>query len=179
MPEIVLHALPPSHPCMTVDAALRLKGLEFERVDLAPGTHNSEMVRIYGEGNHTVPGAVIDGEPVHGSRPILERLELLEPEPPLYPEPIADAVREAERWGDAELQDLGRRLPWGDDALPPRGDGDLRRRRAARSGRDRLRDPLRPRVLEVPPDHRCAPGRGPRRAARARSITSTGSPRTA
>ena len=46
MPEIVLHALPPSHPCMTVDAALRLKGLEFERVDLVPGTHNSEMVRI-------------------------------------------------------------------------------------------------------------------------------------
>jgi len=113
MPEIVLHALPPSHPCMTVDAALRLKGLEFERVDLVPGTHNSEMVRIYGEGNHTVPGAVIDGEPVHGSRPILERLERLAPEPPLYPEPIADAVREAERWGDAELQDLGRRLPWG------------------------------------------------------------------
>jgi glutathione S-transferase len=35
------------------------------------------------------------------------------PTPPLYPEPIAAAVREAERWGDAELQDLGRRLPWG------------------------------------------------------------------
>ena len=35
------------------------------------------------------------------------------PDPPLYPEPIAAAVREAERWGDDELQDLGRRLPWG------------------------------------------------------------------
>ena len=98
---------------MTVDAALRLKGLEFERVDLASGTHNEEMEKLYGEGNRTVPGVVVDGEPVHGSRAILERLERLAPEPPLYPEPIADAVREAERWGDDELQDLGRRLPWG------------------------------------------------------------------
>jgi glutathione S-transferase len=31
----------------------------------------------------------------------------------LYPEDRAGAVREAERWGDEELQDLGRRLPWG------------------------------------------------------------------
>jgi glutathione S-transferase len=95
---------------MTVDAALRLKGLEFERVDLAPGTHNEEMEKIYGEGNHTVPGVVIDGEPVHGSVAILERLEQVAPEPSLYPDP---RVAEAERWGDDELQDLGRRLPWG------------------------------------------------------------------
>ncbi len=112
-PEITLHALPPSHPCMTVDAALRLKGLKFERVDLAPGAHNEEMERIYGDGKRTVPGVVVDGEPVHGSRAILERLERLAPAPSLYPEPIAEAVREAERWGDEELQDLGRRLPWG------------------------------------------------------------------
>ncbi|MCB0876047.1 MAG: glutathione S-transferase, partial [Solirubrobacterales bacterium] len=35
------------------------------------------------------------------------------PEPALYPELIAEAVREADRWGDEELQDLGRSLPWG------------------------------------------------------------------
>ena len=34
-PKLTLHALPPSHPCMTVAAALQLKGLEFDRVDLA------------------------------------------------------------------------------------------------------------------------------------------------
>ena len=112
-PEITLHALPPSHPCMTVDAALRLKGLEFERVDFPIGTHVEEMSKLYGEGHTTVPGAYIDGEPVHGSRAILARLEELSPEPALFPEPMADAVREAERWGDEELQDLGRRLPWG------------------------------------------------------------------
>jgi glutathione S-transferase len=98
---------------MTADAALRLKGLEFERVDLAPGEHVEEMQRIYGQGNGTVPGLLVDDEPVHGSRAILARLDELVPDPPLFPEAIADAVRDAEQWGDAELQDLGRRLPWG------------------------------------------------------------------
>jgi glutathione S-transferase len=111
-PALTLHALPPSHPCMTAEAALRRKGLEYERIDL-PMPHNDEIERIYGEGHRTVPGLLVDGEPVHGSIAILDRLEQLVPEPPLYPEPIAAAVREAERWGDAELQDLGRRLPWG------------------------------------------------------------------
>jgi glutathione S-transferase len=110
---IVLHGLPPSHPVLTAERAIQLKGIPYERVDLQVGTHNDEMERIYGEGRRTVPGALVDGDPVHGSRAILARLEQLEPDPPLYPEPIADAVREAERWGDEELQDLGRRLPWG------------------------------------------------------------------
>ena len=110
MAELTLHVLPPSHPCMTVEAALKLKGLEYEKVSLSV-PHNEEMERIYGSGNRTVPGMLVDGEPVHGSRPILDRLEQLAPDgPPLYP---ADEVREAERWGDEELQDLGRRLPWG------------------------------------------------------------------
>ena len=113
MSTLTLHVLPPSHPCRTVEAALALKGLEYEKVALAPGTHNEEIEAIYGEGKRTVPGMLFDGEPVHGSREILARLEELEAEPPLFPEPIAEQVREAERWGDEELQDLGRRLPWG------------------------------------------------------------------
>jgi glutathione S-transferase len=113
VPELVLHALAPSHPCMTAEAALRLKGLAYERVDLTPGEHVAKMAELYGEGHTTVPGLLLDGEPVHGSRRILARLEELEPEPALYPEEIAGDVREAERWGDEELQDLGRRLPWG------------------------------------------------------------------
>lgn len=110
-PSLVLHALPPSHPCMTVETAIRLKRLPFERVDLSmSGEHPSQMQDIYGEGNSTVPGLLVDGEPVHGSRAILRRLEEIEREPVLYP---TEEVREAERWGDEELQDLGRRLPWG------------------------------------------------------------------
>ena len=113
-PEITLHALGPSHPCMTAARALELKGLEYERIDLTPGpTHKEEMAKLYGEGNTTVPGLSIGEERIHGSRPILARLEELEPEPALFPEPIADRVRDAEAWGDDELQDLGRRLPWG------------------------------------------------------------------
>jgi glutathione S-transferase len=96
---------------MTVEAAIRLKGLGYERVDLPMnGEHPERMQELYGEGNSTVPGMLIDGEPVHGSRAILERLERIEPEPVLYP---SEEVRDAERWGDEELQDLGRRLPWG------------------------------------------------------------------
>ncbi len=109
-PKLTLHALAPSHPCMTVAAALELKGLPFDRVDLTPGKHPEEMQELYGEGHSTVPGLMIDDEPVHGSRAILARLEEIEPEPVLYP---SEEVREAERWGDEELQDLGRRLPWG------------------------------------------------------------------
>jgi glutathione S-transferase len=112
-PTLTLHVLPPSHPCKTAEAALRRKGLEYERVDLVAGPHVEQMEEIYGEGHGTVPGLLVDGEPVHGSVAILERLEELQPDPSLYPEPIADRVREAERWGDTELQDLGRRLPWG------------------------------------------------------------------
>jgi glutathione S-transferase len=109
-PTITLHAVPPSHPCMTVAAALELKGLEYERIDFPHTERLERMQEIYGEGNSTVPGVVIDGEPVHGSRSILARLEQLAPEPALFP---SEEVREAERWGETELQDLGRCLPWG------------------------------------------------------------------
>ena len=80
---------------------------------MTPGTHNASMEEIYGEGRTTVPGLLVEGEPVHGSRPILAKLEEVAPEPALFPEDRAEAVREAERWGDEELQDLGRRLPFG------------------------------------------------------------------
>jgi glutathione S-transferase len=112
-PDLVLHLLPPSHPCATVEAALRLKGMVYERVELQAGVHPQEMQRIYGEGNGTVPGLLIDGEPVHGSNAILERLEEIAPDPALFPDDRADAIRAAARWGDEHLQDLGRRLPWG------------------------------------------------------------------
>ncbi|MCK9249671.1 MAG: glutathione S-transferase N-terminal domain-containing protein [Solirubrobacteraceae bacterium] len=113
-PKLVLHQLPPSHPCATVRRALTLKGLEVERVDVTFGRHGEEMAAIYGEGRTTVPGMLVDDEPVHGTVAILRRLDRIRPDvAPLYPAPIADAVRDAEAWADGELQDLGRRLPWG------------------------------------------------------------------
>jgi glutathione S-transferase len=112
-PRLVFHVLPPSHPCATVEAALRLKGLDYEKVELRAGPHVEEMERLYGPGNSTVPGLLVDDEPVHGSNAILERLEQLAPEPSLYPGALAERVRAAAQWGDGVLQDLGRRLPWG------------------------------------------------------------------
>jgi glutathione S-transferase len=119
-PALTLHILPPSHPCMAVKKALDLKGLEYETVALNPGPHVEEMGAIYGETNTTVPGLLVDDEPVHGSRAIYGRLEELEPEPVLYPN---DAVREADRWGDEELQDLGRRFTCGSLAFRPEAMG--------------------------------------------------------
>src|SRR5688500_2175050 len=112
-PQPTLHVLTMSHPCMTAEAALRFKGLEYERVDLNPGPHLETMAAIYGEGSTTVPGLRVGAEPVHGSTAILPRLEEIKRDPPLYPEGRADEIREAELWADRELQDLGRRLTWG------------------------------------------------------------------
>jgi glutathione S-transferase len=124
-PRLVFHVLPPSHPCATVEAALKLKGLEYEKVELQAGPHPEEMERIYGAGRRTVPGLLIDDEPVHGSNAILERLEQVAPEPSLYPDPQAEAVRAAAQWGDGDLQDLGRRLPWGALHFRPESMGTL------------------------------------------------------
>jgi glutathione S-transferase len=113
LPAVTLHGLPPSPPCFTVEAALRIKGIPFERVDFAFGEHPERMQELYGEGRTTVPGVMIEGEPVHGSTAILPRIDEIGDGPSLYPEPIADAVREAELWAEGDLQLLGRHLPWG------------------------------------------------------------------
>jgi glutathione S-transferase len=110
---ITLHVIPPSHPCMTAEAALRHKNLTYERVDLGMGNHPEEMEKIYGEGSRTVPGMTLGDETVHGSTAILWKLEQAFPERPLYPAPIAESVREAELWADGDFQDFGRRLSWG------------------------------------------------------------------
>ena len=162
MPTLTLHALAPSHPCMTADAALRLKGLEFERVDFPPGPHIEEMAEIYGEGNATVPGLMVDDEPVHGSRAILARLEELAPDPPLFPADRADAVREAERWGDERAPGPGPAAALGARCTsgPRRWAPSAAAGRWTAPGTD-FAIKLRPRHLEVPRHHRRAAGRRP------------------
>jgi glutathione S-transferase len=106
-----LYALPASHPCVAVEAALRLKGIEFDRVDLIPITQM--LIGPLRYGGITVPGMRIDGERLVGSRAIMRRLDELAPEPPLLP-PVGDEryapVLEAERWGDETLQSVPRRI---------------------------------------------------------------------
>lgn len=78
-PTLTIHVLTISPPCLTVLKAAELKGLEHEVVALTPGRHSAAMREVYGEGRATVPGLMLDGEPVHGSRAILEQLEELAP----------------------------------------------------------------------------------------------------
>jgi glutathione S-transferase len=106
-----LYVLPGSHPCAAVEAALRAKAIDFDRVDLLPMTQL--LVGPLRYGGATVPGMRIDGERLVGSRAIMRRLDELVPEPPLLPpsgDPDYARVLEAERWGDEVLQSVPRRI---------------------------------------------------------------------
>ena len=113
MPAATLYALPASHPCAAVEVALRLKGVDYTRVDMLPVVSKLQQWRRFG--GMTVPALEFsDGQKVLGSREIVRALEHRAPEPPLLP---ADGrkrrrVEEAERWGDEVLQPLARRLTW-------------------------------------------------------------------
>ncbi|HUB74394.1 MAG TPA: glutathione S-transferase N-terminal domain-containing protein [Solirubrobacteraceae bacterium] len=105
-----LYALPASHPCAAVEAALKAKSIPYRRVDLLP---QGEM--LLGPllwGGRTVPGMRLDGERLVGSRTIMRRLDELVAEPALLPaeEPARARVLEAERWGDEVFQPVPRRL---------------------------------------------------------------------
>jgi glutathione S-transferase len=100
---------------MTVRAALDLKGIAFEE-ETVPMTshrnHGDAVEQRFGEGRRKVPVLVMGDEDIHGSVTILRRLDEIVPENSLYPEPIAEAVREAETWGDEVIQETARRLPF-------------------------------------------------------------------
>ena len=105
-----LYVLPASHPCDVVAAAMKLKGIEYERVDLLPMTQRAIGPLRYG--GTTVPGLRINGERLVGSRAILRRLDALVPDPALYPAELErrKPVLEAEAWGDETLQSIPRRI---------------------------------------------------------------------
>jgi glutathione S-transferase len=106
-----LYVLPGSHPCAAVEAALALKSIDYDRVDLLP--MSQMIVGPLRYGGATVPGLRLDGEGLVGSRVIMRRLDAIAPEPPLLPPP-GDAryarVLELERWGEEVLQSVPRRI---------------------------------------------------------------------
>jgi glutathione S-transferase len=109
-----LYVVPASHPCAAVQAALEVKGIAYERVDLVPVVHKALQLARFGAG--TVPGIVFDdGVRVVGSRRILRALEERRPVPRLLPPEGTRARHEvelAEEWGDQVLQPLVRRVLW-------------------------------------------------------------------
>jgi len=106
-----LYVLPGSHPCAAVEVALRMKSIDFRRVDLLP--LSQLVIGPLRYGGSTVPGLRIDGERLVGSRAIMRRLDELVPEPALLPPagtPSYAQVLEAERCGDEVLQSVPRRI---------------------------------------------------------------------
>jgi len=112
-PRLVLHVVPFSHPCLAVSAALDRLGYEYETVELPTGRHQEEVEKAYGEGRRTVPGLLVDDEPVHGTTAIFARLDQLQPDGGLYPASSRDAIREVEGGLAEELQTAARVLVFG------------------------------------------------------------------
>ena len=114
-----LYAVPASHPSAAVEAALRLKGIEFERVDLVPFAHRIAQARRFR--GMTVPGLELDGERILGSRAIMRALDAHTPDPPLLPDDPQRlaALKRAEEWGEEVLQPIARRIVWGALARNP------------------------------------------------------------
>lgn len=108
-----LYIIHGSHPCVTAERALQLKGQPYRLHEMAPPFHVPEQWLRFRK--TTVPALVLgSGEEIVGSRAIVHRLDQLVPEPRLLP---ADAelrarVVEAEQWGDEVLQSAARRLFW-------------------------------------------------------------------
>jgi glutathione S-transferase len=106
-----LYVLPGSHPCDAVEAALKLKSIAYQRVDLLPSLE--QLIGPLRYGGRTVPGMRLDGERLVGSRQIMRRLDRLVAEPALLPpagSPEYAQVLEAERWGDESFQDVPRHI---------------------------------------------------------------------
>jgi glutathione S-transferase len=110
--ELKLYVVHGSHPCIAVEKALALKGLDYSVFEWPPPAHTLGQRILFGR--RTVPGLKIDGEKVQGSRAIMRRLDELAPDPPLFPpDPAARArVEDAERWGDEVFQPVARELIW-------------------------------------------------------------------
>jgi glutathione S-transferase len=110
--EAKLYVVTASHPCWAVKRALEMKDIAYKRVEW-PVTLHVPLQRLrFSQG--TVPGLVLDGEKLIGSRSIMHRLDEVRPEPALYPaDPEArECVEEADRWGEELMQALARRLAW-------------------------------------------------------------------
>jgi glutathione S-transferase len=92
---------------------LEHKGIAYKRTDLLPVISKGAL-RAVGFPGITVPALKIDGSKVQGSRQIARELDRLRREPALFPADSErrEAVEEAERFGDEELQPPMRQILW-------------------------------------------------------------------
>jgi glutathione S-transferase len=108
-----LYAIPGSHPAMAARRMLELKSIPYKRVDLMPVISRG-VLRALRFPSNTVPSLSIAGRKLTGSREIARELDVLRPEPPLYPSDPEKrvAIEDAERWGEEILQPAVRRILW-------------------------------------------------------------------
>ena len=106
-----LYSLSLSHPSHAVRLMLEHKGIDH-RVTTFPAGMHPALVRAVGFRGYTVPALKIDGRRLQHSVDISRELDRIKPDPPLFPaDPELRAkVEEAERWGEAELQPVSRRI---------------------------------------------------------------------
>lgn len=106
--KATLYSLTLSHPSRAAEQMLRFKGIEPKVVDFVPGMQPVAL-RALGFRAGTVPAVKLDGRRIQGSLEIARALERVQADPPLYPGGRR-GVEEAERWGEAVLQPIPRRL---------------------------------------------------------------------
>ena len=111
--KVRLFTIPGSHPGIAARLMLEHKAIPYQRTDLLPVISKVALKALRFE-RVTVPALTIDGRRVQGSRQIARELDLIKPEPPLYPSDPEKraAVEEAERFGDEELQHPVRQILW-------------------------------------------------------------------
>ncbi len=102
--DLTLYVIHGSHPCASVEAGLRAKGLAYDTVYLQFGLSQFSQTARFGK--RTVPGLTVGSQKASGSRLILRALDGLSPRSPLLPtDPeLRAAVDEADLWGDEVLQ---------------------------------------------------------------------------
>ena len=103
---VKLYVIPGSSPSKAAELMLKRKGIDYKRVDLVMAMHRPTL-KAMGFPGKTVPALKADGRKVQGTRQISRFLDELKPDDQLV---SSDAVAEAERWDDEELQPVLRRL---------------------------------------------------------------------
>jgi glutathione S-transferase len=108
--DVKLYMFSGSNAVRTAELMLRHKGIAYQEVSLKRGAHAAHLHAL-GFSGTTVPALKIDGRRVQGTLEISRALDLIKPQPRLFPLNTADRVRveDAERRGE-ELQNAVRRL---------------------------------------------------------------------
>jgi glutathione S-transferase len=108
--DVKLYMFSGSNAVRTAELMLRHKRIGYQEVIVKRGAHGAELQALGFDGR-SVPALEIDGRRVQRTREISRALDLVKPEPPLFPVNAADRARveDAERCGE-ELQNAVRRL---------------------------------------------------------------------